>query len=175
MVGGVSNHWTCHSNKKARRTRIDGVIADCETLATILSFEVEKRTDVPTHCVLKMEMSKNPLLEKMSFLQKLGSLKGLLEEKIRVITKEMDDKEKAKGREEEIKKMKAIMDANFIKVKGEMSKARDAKDTDKFWKLWSEAAEEAYIKFLELEPKEEKEYDGKGNSDDRGKGTAAPR
>ena len=83
---------TCQSSKKARRTRIDGVVVDCETLATIHNFEVEKRTGIPTHCVLKMDMSRNPLTEKRTFLQKLGSLKGLLEEKIKELTKEMDAK-----------------------------------------------------------------------------------
>ena len=107
--GGISNHWTCHTSKKARRTRVDGVVVDCETLATIHKFEVEKRTGIPTHCVLTMEMSKNPLTEKRTFLQKLGSLKRLLEEKIKEITKDMDEKEKNQRRGEEIKKAKAMM------------------------------------------------------------------
>ena len=46
-----------------------------------------------------MEVSRNPMTKKRTFLQKLGSLKGLLEEKIKEITKGLDAKEKAQTRE----------------------------------------------------------------------------
>ena len=59
--------------------------------------------------------------------------------------------------------MKGMMDANFLKAKVEMTKAKLTKDTDSLWKLWSEAVGEAYIKFLELTPKEEKKMRGRGS------------
>ena len=35
-------------------------------------------------------------------------------------------------------------------------------DTDRFWKLWSEAAADAYVEFLELEPVEVGNLKGRG-------------
>ena len=153
---GKPDEWTCHSRAKAKKSRIDGVVVDCEVLSTIAKFEVEKNEQIPTHRVLRMALHRNPFQLKRTFLQKLGSLKKLCEEKIKEIVKEMEAKEAANKRQEEIEALKEKMDQSFRENRRDLDDAARKKDTDAFWKIWSRAVEDPYIKALELEEKEEK-------------------
>ena len=55
------------------------------------------------------------------------------------------------------------MDENFHKAKAKFEEAKGRKDTDVFWKVWSKAVEDAYVKNLKLETKaEEKAMQGRG-------------
>ena len=78
--GGTPNHWTCHSTVNAKKSRIDGVLVDATALASIHSFEVEDRVAIPTHCVLRFELTRNAQKESQTFIQQLGSLKAAIED-----------------------------------------------------------------------------------------------
>ena len=52
-------------------------MGDSETLASVFSFNVERIVHIPTHCVLKLQLSRNAYKEKRTFLQKLGSIKAM--------------------------------------------------------------------------------------------------
>lgn len=105
--GGVPNRWTCHSRSQAKKSRIDGVIVDAITIASVHDFKFEKKQFFPTHCVLSFELSRNPFREKRTFLQKLGSIKEAIELKWEEITKDMEKKEAVKRRLEEIEKSRS--------------------------------------------------------------------
>ena len=40
--GGKPDQLACHSRKTANKSRIDGIVVDCEVLGTITRFEAEK-------------------------------------------------------------------------------------------------------------------------------------
>ena len=56
---GTLDRWTCHAKAEAKRSRIDGIVADSEALASVQSFSVEKREHIPTHCVLKLQLTRS--------------------------------------------------------------------------------------------------------------------
>ena len=74
----------------------------------------------------------------------------------------MEAKEAAKKRQEEIEALNANMEQRFKENKSSLEEAARKKDTEAFWKIWSRAVEEPYIKVLELEEKEEKKMRGRG-------------
>ena len=160
--GGVPDRWTCHSKADAKPSRIDGVVVDAETLCSVRSFEVEKRTHIPTHCVLKVAFTRNPFKEKRTFLQKLGSLKNVLEEKWKAAFKEMPPKEAVAARLDEVKKLKDIMDELFRHAAESLDEACQQMDTDGFWRIWSETTEKAYHRVAELSEKDAKKNSGRG-------------
>ena len=80
--GGTPNEPTCHSKENAKRSRIDGIIVNPEALGTIHDFEIEKHEMIPTHNILRLELSRNALQEERAFLRKLVSLKSMLEAKV---------------------------------------------------------------------------------------------
>ena len=91
-MGAPADHWTCHQRLDAKRSRIDGIIVDSEALATIHAFEVENQVSFPTHCTLRIEVCRNAHKEKRTFLQKLRSLKGLLEDKVKGLISMLEGK-----------------------------------------------------------------------------------
>merc|ERR1712015_387811 len=91
--GGTPDRWTCHAKAEAKRSRIDGIVAESEALVSVASFNVEKREHIPTHCVLKLQLTRNAVKEKRTFLQKLGSLEAAAEERWKQLTKDQDKKE----------------------------------------------------------------------------------
>ena len=66
--GGTPNRWTCHSRSTAKKSRIDGIIVDAVTIASVHDFKVSKKQQIPTHCVLGLELTRNPFREKRTFL-----------------------------------------------------------------------------------------------------------
>ena len=61
-VGRKAHGWgrkpdqpTCHSNSKAKKSRIDGIVVDVETLASIHNFEVEKQNRTRILTVLRLD------------------------------------------------------------------------------------------------------------------------
>ena len=75
--------------------------------------------------------------------------------------KEMEAKEAAKQRQEEIEALKEQIDQRFRENRSGLDDAARKKDTEAFWKIWSRAVEEPYIKALELEEKEERKMRGR--------------
>ena len=149
-MGGTPNQWTCHSRSKAKRSRIDGVVVDAEMLAAIHSFEVEKRTHIPTHCVLRFEIARNAFKETRTFLRKLGSIRQAVEDKWQQLTKDLGDKEAAKARLEEVGKLKAAMDRSFEEMAEQVDEALQRHDVEAFWTTWSCCVVEAFIGVLQL-------------------------
>ena len=143
--GGTANEWTCHSRSKAKRSRIDGVVVDAEMLATIHSFEVEKRIHIPTHRVLRFEVARNALKETRTFLRKLGSIRNAVEDKWKELSKDLgSDKEAAKARKEEVSKLKAAMDRNLQSKAEQLDEAMQRRGVEAFWVQWSSCVEEAF-------------------------------
>ena len=135
--GGIPNRWTCHSRSGAKRSRIDGVLVDAVTLASIHAFEVEENTQIPTHCVLRFQVTRNGQLEKRTFLQKLGSLKTAIEAKWEELTKDKTPKEAVTMRQGEVDKLKTTMDETFQTAAEEFEQAARHRDVDTFWACWS--------------------------------------
>ena len=130
------------AGRRQQTSRIDGVVVDCEVLATIAKFEVEKNDEIPTHRVLRVALDRNPFQLKRTYLQKLGSLKGAFEARITEIVKEMEAKEASKRRQEEIEALKEKWMNVSGRKKNNFEEAARNKDTDGFWKLWSRSVEE---------------------------------
>ena len=75
----------------------------------------------------------------------------------------MEPKEASEKRKEEVEQLKEKMDQQFVEASSVLERAKAKRDTDLFWKTWSKAVEDAYIKWLELESKEaEKTLRGRG-------------
>ena len=122
--GGEPEQWTCHARSKAKRSRIDGVVVDSTTLAHIHSFEVERRLHIPTHSVLRLELTRNADTVKRTFLRKLGSLKAAVEAKWEDPAKDKDSKEAKEIRREGVRKLKEKMDALLSEAEPELNDAR---------------------------------------------------
>ena len=122
--GGIADRWACQSRADAKPSRIDGMVVDAEALGSVRSFEVENRTHIPTHCVLKFSVTRNAFQEKRTFLHKLGSLKNNMEAKWKEAFKEKEPKEAAKSRAVEIQKLKESMDEAFGKAASRFEGAR---------------------------------------------------
>ena len=149
-VGAVADWWggraaepTCHTRDRAKPTRIDCVLANPPALITIHDFEVEKHVLIPTHSILRIELTKRAWKEEQQCLKKMGSLKKLLEAKIQAATKGMNRKEEAETRKKAIQEMQDDMNHNFEEAKEELEKARTLNDTNLFWKLWSSLNQKA--------------------------------
>ena len=84
-----------------------------EALGTIHDFEVEKHAMIPTHSIIRMELSRNALQEERTFLKKLGSLKGMIEDRIRGKLETLEPKEANERRKEEVAKLKEGMDCGI--------------------------------------------------------------
>ena len=126
-------------------------------LGTITSFEVERNEFIPTHNVLRMVLTRNPLQLKRTFLQQLGSLKGAFEARIAELVKQMEAKEAAQKRKDGLEAMQEEMGNNFIQTKEALAEALKNKDTESHWRLWCRLVEEPYVKSLGLEEKEAKQ------------------
>ena len=138
-------------------------MANSPALITIHDFEVEKHVLIPTHSILRIELTKRAWKEEQQCLKKMGSLKKLLEAKIQAATKGMDRKEEAETRKKAIQEMQDDMNHNFEEAKEELEKARTLNDTNLFWKLWSREVEKPYLKAIALGNKEaEKMAKGRG-------------
>ena len=46
--------------------------------------------------------------------------------------------------------MKAMMDQNLQRKKEVLDDAKDRKDTEGFWSIWSDAVDNAYVDFLDV-------------------------
>ena len=169
-VGEVADWWgrtpgepTCRSRKRAKPSRIDGYVVNPAAMITIHDVEVEKHEIIPTHSIVRLEISRNAMKEERTYMRKVGSLKALFEKRIQELTKEMKPKEAREKREEEVLQLQAEMDQNFEEASTTFGKAKVAKDMDLYWKTWSKAVEDAYIKALDLGSKEaEKALRGRG-------------
>ena len=109
---------------------------------------------IPTHSILRIELTKRAWKEEQQCLKKMGSLKQLLEAKIQAATKGMDRNGEAETRKKAIQEMQDDMNHNFEEAKEELEKARTLNDTNLFWKLWSREVEKAYLKAIALGNKE---------------------
>ena len=101
---------------------------------------------MPTHKVLRMALTRNPFQLKRTFLQTLGSLKGAFGARIAELVKQMDAKEAAQTRKDEIEAMQEEMGNNFTQRKEALAKALKNKDTESHWALWCRLVEEPYVK-----------------------------
>ena len=161
--GGVPKEPTCYSRKKAKPTRIDGMLVNPAAMVTTHDFEVAKHELVPTHCFLRLEVSKDTLKKERQYLRKVGSLKVLFKKKVKEVTEGMEPKEASEKRGKTIDELKQVMDRNFQRIRTKLEEAKRRSDTNKFWKEWSKAVEDAYITSLELESKdEETTIEGRG-------------
>ena len=79
-----------------------------------------------------MALHRNPFQLKRTYLQKLGSLKKLFEEKVKGIVKEMEANEAAKKRQEEIEALKEKIDQSIKESKCDLDDAARKKDTEAF-------------------------------------------
>ena len=169
-VGEVADWWgekprgpTCRSGSKARPTRIDGILANPLALISIHDFEVERHEMITTHSFLRIEVSKKELKEERQCVRKVGSLKQLFENKMQEAKKDLERREALEKRKEEVARLQEYMDENFRKTKERFEKASKEHDTDKFWKEWGKAVEDAYLKAIALDNKEaEKRLKGRG-------------
>ena len=101
--------------------------------------------------------------EERTYMRKVGSLKALFEKRIQELTKEVEPREARSKREEEVKQLQTHMDQNFEEASSTFERAKVARDMDLYWKTWSKAVEDAYIKWLDLGSKEaEKAFRGRG-------------
>ena len=87
-VGEVADWWgrkpgepTCRSGKRAKPTRIDGYVVNPAALITIHDIEVEKHELIPTHSIVRMEISRKAMKEERTYMRKVGSIKALFENK----------------------------------------------------------------------------------------------
>ena len=87
-------------------------------------------------------------------MRKAGSLKALFGKRMQELTKDMEPKEARSKREEEVKQLQSDMDQNFDEASSTFEKATAVRDMDLYWKTWSKAVEDAYIKWLDLGSKE---------------------
>ena len=81
-VGEVPSWWgrrpnepTCHSRQGANPTRIDGYVVNPSAMITIHDYEVDKRELIPTHSILRLELSKSSFKEERTYLRQVPSLK----------------------------------------------------------------------------------------------------
>ena len=81
-------------------------------MITIHDYEVDKRELIPTHSILRLELSKSSLKEERTYLRKVPSLKVCFENKVKQITKEMEPKEAKQKRENMVEELKEDMDEN---------------------------------------------------------------
>ena len=93
-VGGVASWWgrtpnepTCHSREKANPTRIDGYVVNPSAMITIHDYEVDKHELIPTHSILRLELSRSSLKEERTNLRKVPSLKAWFENTIKKTSK----------------------------------------------------------------------------------------
>ena len=105
-VGEVADWWgrtpgepTCRSGKRAKPTRIDGYVVNPAALITIHDIEVEKHEFIPTHSIVRMEISRKAMKEERTYMRKVGSLKALFENKCKSSRKIWDQrKPEVRGR-----------------------------------------------------------------------------
>jgi len=160
-VGEVADWWgrppcepTCRSRKRAKPTRIDGYVVNPAAMITIHDMEVEKHEIIPTHSIIRLEISRKAMKEERTYMRKVGSLKALFEKRMQELTKDMEPKEARSKREEEVKKLHSDMDQNFDEANSIFGKAKEARDMDLYWRIWSKEVEYAYIQWLDLGNKE---------------------
>ena len=145
FLGRTPGEPTCRTRKRAIPTRIDGYVVNPAAMVTIHDVEVEKHEIIPTHSIVRLEISRNAMKEERTYMRKVGSLKALFEKKIQELTKEMKPKEAREKREEEVMQLQAVMDQKFEEESTTLEKAKVDKDMDLYWKTWSKAVEDAYI------------------------------
>lgn len=136
-----------------------GPLGPCSPLK---SFEVENRTSIPTHCVLKLSLTRNSFKEKGTFIQKLGSLKNNIEDQWREAFKDLGPKEVVVARTADVEKLQANLDELSRQASRQLDAASRMLDTDTFWRIWSETVEKAYHGDAELSVADAKRNAGRG-------------
>ena len=121
-----------------------------EALATVHNSEVEKQIHIKTHSVLRLELTRNPFKGKRTFQRKLGSLKGCVDAEIREAIKDLDPKDAHQKRKDAVEDLKKIMDRKFSEQEVKLEEPRAKGDAERFWHMWSFAAESAYLEHLDL-------------------------
>lgn len=119
---------------------------------------------VSTHSITRLELSRNALEEERTMLNKLGSLKKAVGSKIQELTEERESKEKHKRRTEEMERLRGTMDEQVRGKREKLETAQEEKDTDSFWKIGSNAVEEAYFKYRGLTEEPAKKTGGRGQA-----------
>lgn len=117
----------------ARKTRIDGVIANSMAAPYIRAFNAEKHPMMPTRSVVHLHVDLNMGDQPRSFAKTLPSLKSVLDKKI---AGEGDKIEYKKEKVEKAKQMKRglhdIMGLHLTDRRHHMQHYTDTNDTDGF-------------------------------------------
>ena len=155
--------------KKAKKSRIDLIIANKRLTPAITHCEVDQPGDYPTHCPLIIEVETNKLEQITRELQRPTNFAKLLEDKIQEEVQQEETKaseEEEKGnthyeqtddhsiRKKNMEQLHKLMDEQHDKRKYRLQHAVEAKDTNTQWDLIAAIAEEANIDFHNLQGRE---------------------
>ena len=104
--GRPSCEPTCRIGKRAKPTRIDGYVMNLAAMITVHDLEVEKHELIPTHSIVRIEISRKAMKEERTYLKKVGTLKALFEKRVQELSKDMEPKEASEKRKEEVEQLK---------------------------------------------------------------------
>lgn len=108
--GEEDDRPTCHARAQAKPSRIDGVLANMYVVHLIKKIAVENDTNIPTHSVVKVHISRRAAQEPRTILRTLSSLKKLYQQKVDKMTENMEGKPKQEKQGEAQQKLHAPMD-----------------------------------------------------------------
>ena len=106
---------------------------------------------IPTHKVLKLKVRGDAAAEERTYAKKLKSMKETLLNKIGELTKGKTDKEQRGISKENVEQLKQSIAKECQGEKTRLEILAKAKDTNGYWRLWSNTVERGWLRFLDKE------------------------
>ena len=117
---------------------------------------------IPTHTVLKMTLRGEAAAETKTFAKKLKSLKVMFQGKIGLLTEGKEPEQQRQITKEGSEKLKESIRRECETVANELRIHEMAKDTNKYWRLWSKHVERGWIRNVDEQQISDTRSTGRG-------------
>ena len=152
--GGISEQCTCHAPNATRPTRREYIMVSGQIVPKVEGCRTDFSDTFPVHWPVQARIRADTKKEPFAKLLKTDSADKALCEKAERMAKEGENVTPGQAKEQLRKQVHDEMDKQLKQREEKLKKAEDQKDTTRYWKLITAAAEKAFVVVLGYEGKQ---------------------